>query len=258
MNNANPLIPQGSLLEQKTKSKPHLRIAIFIVAVHVVFLGGLLIQGCKPEGQTPSLTQTPTNETGLPPLDTLYGTNAPAPTGGLADLGTVAPIISPNVTPAPYVTPPAPAPTAQEHIVARGDSFYSIGKKFGVSANAIAKANPGVDSSHLKIGQKLQIPAPTTAPAPLGLETPAGAATETYTVKSADTLTKIAREHGTTVTALKQLNGLTVDRINLGQKLKLPAKSAPVEPAAPVVPLTPPPVTNVGTPHPLTSTPIAR
>src|SRR5947207_2487783 len=35
MNNPNPLIPQGSLLEQKAQSRPHLRIAIAIVAVHL-------------------------------------------------------------------------------------------------------------------------------------------------------------------------------------------------------------------------------
>ena len=259
MNNANPLIPQGSLLEQKAKSKPHLRIAIFIVAVHVVFLGGLLIQGCKPDNQPPQLTTTATNETALPPLDTLYPGGVPAsPTGAMADLGTVAPIISTNITPAPFVAPPAPTPTAQEYVVVQGDSFYSIGKKFGVSANAIAKANPGVDSTRLKIGQKLQIPAPTTAPPSPGLETAVASVTETYTVKSGDTLSRIARQHGTTVTALKELNGLTLDSIKTGQKLKLPAKPAPAEPASPVVPFTLPPATNPATPPPLASAPVSR
>ena len=257
MNNANPLIPQGSLLEQKAKSKPHLRIAIFIVAVHVVFLGGLLIQGCKREDQT--LTTTATNETALPPLDTLYPGGVPAsPTGAMADLGTMAPIISTSNAPTPLVVPPAPAPTTQEYVVVQGDSFYSIGKKFGVSASAISKANPGVDSTRLRIGQKLQIPAPTTAPASPGLDTAVASVTETYTVKSGDTLSRIARAHGTTVTALKELNGLTLDQIKIGQKLKLPAKPAPAEPASPVVPFTLPPATNPGTPPPLTSTPISR
>ena len=35
MNTPNPLIPQGSLLEQKAKGKPHLRVAYFIVAAHM-------------------------------------------------------------------------------------------------------------------------------------------------------------------------------------------------------------------------------
>ncbi len=256
MNNANPLIPQGSLLEQKAKSRPHLRIAIFIVAVHVVFLGGLLIQGCKREDETKGPTTKTTNETGLPPLETLYGTNPPpSPTNGVAEI--VAPILPTNAVPEPVVTP-LPTPTTQEYIVARGDSFYSIGKKLGVSPTAIAKANPGVDSTHLRIGQKLQIPAPTTTPGPVGGGTLSAASGAIYTVKSGDTLTKIAREHGTTVTALRELNGLKTDRINLGQKLKLPGKAAPTEPAAPAPAPTYPPTTNLMTMPPLTSSPTAR
>src|SRR5580765_4701178 len=70
MNNPNPLIPQGSLLEQKAGSRPHLRIALAIVAVHLVFLGGLLIQGCGKEDQAAS-------ESPLPPLtdSNLYSTS---------------------------------------------------------------------------------------------------------------------------------------------------------------------------------------
>jgi LysM repeat protein len=259
MNNDNPLIPQGSLMEQKSKNKPHLRIAFVIAAVHVVLLGGFLIAGCKRDEAPPPPAQT--NETALPSLDSLYGSNAVTGLSSNDQYGTVAPILGTNMVPAPVLSPvvtPAPAPAAQEYVVARGDSFYSIGKKFGVSANAIAKANPGVDSTRLRIGQKLQIPASTSAPGSLSVDAPfAAPAAETYTVKSGDTLTKIAREHGTTVTALKELNGLKIDRINLGQKLKLPAKAAPADAPAPVVPMTYP-STNLGAPPPLTSTPISR
>ena len=76
MNNPNPLIPQGSLLEQKARSRPHLRIAIAIVAVHLVFLGGLLIQGCGKEEPNAKANQA-ANETPLPPLtdSNLYSTS---------------------------------------------------------------------------------------------------------------------------------------------------------------------------------------
>src|ERR1041384_1053765 len=75
MNNPNPLIPQGSLLEQKAGSRPHLRIAIAIVAVHLVFLGGLLIQGCGKEDPAAKTTQA-ASDTPLPPLtdSNLYST----------------------------------------------------------------------------------------------------------------------------------------------------------------------------------------
>lgn len=54
------------------------------------------------------------------------------------------------------------------------------------------------------------------------------AAPTTYKVKSGDTLEKIARKHGTTVAALQAANGMSKNntRINIGQKLKIPAKTA--------------------------------
>jgi LysM repeat protein len=43
-----------------------------------------------------------------------------------------------------------------------------------------------------------------------------------YVVKSGDTLTRIAKVHGTTVKALKTANNLNNDRIVVGFKLKIP------------------------------------
>ena len=47
-----------------------------------------------------------------------------------------------------------------------------------------------------------------------------------YTIHSGDTLGKIAKAHGTTVSALKALNHLKSDRITAGDKLKLPSLPA--------------------------------
>lgn len=50
----------------------------------------------------------------------------------------------------------------------------------------------------------------------------------TYKVKSGDTLDRIARQYGTTVAALRQANGMGPNhsRINIGQVLNIPAKTA--------------------------------
>lgn len=45
-----------------------------------------------------------------------------------------------------------------------------------------------------------------------------------YRVKAGDSLEKIARYHQTTVSAIKELNGLTHDRIVIGQILKMPER----------------------------------
>jgi LysM repeat protein len=126
----------------------------------------------------------------------------------------------------------------RDYVVLKGDNFTTIGKKFGVSSGAITKANPGVDSTRLKVGQKLVIP---PAPSPsVAMATVSSGGENAYLVKMGDTLLKIAQASGTTVKEIKTLNGLTTDRIKVGDKLKLPAKSAPATPNSTA--------TNLGTP----------
>lgn len=234
MNNQNPLIPQGSLLEQKDKGRARVRIAVlFVLAVHGIVMLTLLMQGCRrDEGVPPS--GEPTNA----PPTFVEPSNAPP-------VVEPAPAAPPSSPPAAVVEPTAPpvplpaAPSAQEYTVAKGDSFTSIGKKFGVTAKEIADANPGVDSTKLKIGSKLHIPAVTKPAAPAA----AGAApgepsngSQLYTVKSGDTLSRIATQHGTTLKALRAANSLKTDRITVGQKLKIPGKAAAAASATPVEP----------------------
>ncbi len=51
--------------------------------------------------------------------------------------------------------------------------------------------------------------------------------TTRYKVKKGDTLEKIARKHGTTVSAIQKANGMSrgTTRLNIGQNLKIPSKS---------------------------------
>lgn len=44
----------------------------------------------------------------------------------------------------------------------------------------------------------------------------------TYTVRKGDTLTKIGRNQGVTVSALRRANGISGDLIKIGQRLKIP------------------------------------
>jgi hypothetical protein len=126
------------------------RLAVFIVlAIHVVILVPLLVQGCKREEAPPPETNLPPamEETNLPPAEAQTNLVLPsltAPTN-------VAPVMSPVET--------APAPAAAEYVVGKGDTFYSIARKSGVSIKAIIEANPGVVPTKLKVGQKLTIPA---------------------------------------------------------------------------------------------------
>lgn len=43
-----------------------------------------------------------------------------------------------------------------------------------------------------------------------------------HRVRSGDTLSEIARRYGTTVSKLRSANGLTSNRLRIGQELKIP------------------------------------
>ncbi len=249
MNNPNPFVPKGSLLEEQSKRRSRLKLAVLCaVAVGGVGLMGMLIQGCKREQQA---------DTGnTPPPDTnvvaVADTNPPPVEASNAPVA-----VPPAVAPAPA---PAPVPEAAgtEYVVIKGDSFAKIAKKNGVSVKAIEAANPGVSPTKLKVGQKLSIPAGgTPAATPAAGTGPAVESTggEAYTVKSGDTLTKIAKAHGTTVKAIKAASNLATDHIKVGQKLTIPAKAEAAAPAPAPAPVTPAPApAPAPTPAPAPST----
>lgn len=250
MNNTqSPLVPQGSLLEQKQTNRARVKVAVFFVlAVHAIGLMALLMQGCRKEEPT-AQQATDTNA----PMATAYSpTTAPAttpPTAGTEtpttatlpptpSAPTTAAATAPVATPSESTTAPATSAAASEYTVAQGDNFWTIGKKFGVSSKAIAEANSTVDPAKLKIGTKLHIPAPVAKPASPTATLVADAANgeQMYTVKSGDNLLNIAHQHHTTVKALRSANSLTTDRITVGQKLKIPKSSATSTPTTAALP----------------------
>jgi LysM repeat protein len=227
-------------LEQKNKSRSRVKIAFFcVVGVHVAaILVALLAQGCKRE-PTPSVDGgqpvVPEMGTNLPALDT----NQP----GVSDVASNPPAQPPPPEPVPV---PAPVPAAQEYVVQKGDTFYTIGKKFNASIKAIQAANPTVNPTKLRIGQKLVIPSPvaaTTATSAPGVAPALDSGEQLYVVKPGDSLTKIAKDHGTTVNALRKANKLTTDKIKVGDKLKIPVGAAPAP--APVPVAEPAPATGI-------------
>jgi LysM repeat protein len=238
MNKSNPFVPQGSILEQQSKRRSRLKLAVFcVLAVGVTGLSVMLIQGCKREQPVEQDTNAPTIDTNL---QTSVDTNVPA-----ADTNTSA--VTPPVAPPQVVVPPPPVePSGTEYVVVKFDTLDKIAKKNHVTVKALEAANPGVVPTKLKIGQKLVIPTGAAGPT-AAMEDSTGMSTggEVYVVKSGDTLTKIAKSHGTTVKALQAENNLTTTSIKAGQKLKIPAKVAAAPPAVEPAPVTPAPAPAV-------------
>lgn len=60
--------------------------------------------------------------------------------------------------------PPAPPVTCPEgtrpYTVMRGDTIYSLARRFNTTVEAIMEANPGVEPDRLRIGQRICIPRP--------------------------------------------------------------------------------------------------
>ena len=214
MNTPNPLIPQGTFLQNRSRSQ--IRIAVFtILAVHMVLLSALLMAGCKK-------TTDATADAGTAYTNIGFAT----PTNpALSETSIVQQV--PNVITSNIVTPNPPTSTEpeKEHVVVKGDSFYTLAKKYGVTSRAIADANPGVDSTKLKIGQKIKIPSGSANTAAVSNGS-SSSSEKTYTVKSGDNLMKIAKSYGVSVPALRTANALKTDQIKVGQKLKIPTSAA--------------------------------
>ena len=104
---------------------------------------------------------------------------------------------------------------ATTYKVVSGDTLYGIAQRSGTTVAAIKQAN-GLSSDALSIDQTL------TIPGGVNVAPPSTSGTSTYRVVSGDTLYGIAQRSGTTVTVIKQANGLSSDALSIGQTLTIP------------------------------------
>lgn len=110
------------------------------------------------------------------------------------------------------------------YITERGDTFAKIAGKLGCTVPALEKANPGIDTRNLKVGQALQIPEKSRiADDSDGDDIPGILAPSSYTVKRGDTLSTIARELKCTGEALKRANPrVDFSNLPLGSTIAIP------------------------------------
>ncbi len=146
-------------------------------------------------------------------------------------------------TPPKTATKPGPASTSAQttstarYTIRKGDTISAIAQKFGVSAQAVLNANKLSWSSTIYAGRTLAIPgkgSPTTTPpaakppvaqppvaAPPVVTPPAPG--RSYTIKSGDTISTIAKKFAVSVQSILSANGLSSSSmIYAGRVLTIP------------------------------------
>jgi LysM repeat protein len=190
-----------------------------------------------------------------------YPTTAPTYTGYTPYTPTTRPVVVPTLpTYGTHTTLGTGLDTGSgEYTIAKGDTFSTIAKAKGLTVKAIQAANPGVDSSKLKIGQKIKLPAASTSTGTTGTSftgtdpviTPTHTTTHTgtsttthtptvtttsitpgstYTVKKGDTLRKLAKlaygdeDLWRIIFRANRQNMDAADDLQVGEKIKIPVK----------------------------------
>jgi LysM repeat protein len=123
------------------------------------------------------------------------------------------------------------------YIVGKGDSLSVLAKRFNLKVAEIMALNNITNPNMIRRGQSLILPGKVDVSAPLRARKPARSKPKkhgnAYVVKRGDSLSKIAVEFGTTVSALKEANELKNTRIYAGQELVIPGRTSVKPPEAP-------------------------
>ncbi len=107
------------------------------------------------------------------------------------------------------------------HVVQPGENLFRIALRYGVTIDAIARANGLTNTRHIYVGQRLIISSsgsPSSPPASSG---------GVHIVQRGENLFRIALRYGTTYQALAAANGIVnTGRIYVGQRLVIPGSSS--------------------------------
>ncbi len=112
------------------------------------------------------------------------------------------------------------------HIVAPGESLYSIARQYKLSVAQLMKLNE-LETSHLVVGQRLRVKEKdesqeqNSSPSPGEVHNTSNPPSGTiiHIVRRGDSLYALARKYGVNINQIRQLNRLNSDLLQVGQKL---------------------------------------
>jgi len=176
------------------------------------------------EGMAQIATQVAEEAAEAPPVESPIETPTPPPTP--TPVPTVAPTIPPTPMPTPLPTAiSTAAPTAQPttvsgeqtYTVQRGDTLYSIARRYGMNYLDLAAYNGIVNPHLIRVGQELRIPGGSPTPSP-----PVSGEIE-YRVQPGDNLFRIALRYNMNYLYLASYNGISNPHlIRVGQVIRIP------------------------------------
>lgn len=116
--------------------------------------------------------------------------------------------------------------------VVNGDNLWNIAKKFDTTINELCQLNDISKNDYLQIGQRLLVPVFEGEIIEISNEPLIDYSTssyegdlKSYLIVPGDSLSKIAKEFGTTVAKIKDINSLTTERIIAGEYLQVPVEN---------------------------------
>ena len=111
-------------------------------------------------------------------------------------------------------------PTYINYTVKKGDSLYSIAKRYGITTNTIIKDN-ALKNNLLSIGQNLKIRTKKESIVEECFGNETSDKNIEYIVKKGDSLYSIAKKYNTDVSTIMKNNNLKSSNLSIGQILKI-------------------------------------
>lgn len=111
-------------------------------------------------------------------------------------------------------------PTYINYTVKKGDSLYSIAKRYGITTNIIIKDN-ALKNNLLSIGQNLKIRTKKESIVEECFGNETSDKNIEYIVKKGDSLYSIAKKYNTDVSTIMKNNNLKSSNLSIGQILKI-------------------------------------